>query len=80
MGHKMGHFENVFLIIYLISINYICLRVRPSHHINLDAKRRLFLCLKSPFCNPLLAFSLNLRPLQSICYFSRGHNWGHPSL
>ncbi|PHM50746.1 hypothetical protein Xmir_00148 [Xenorhabdus miraniensis] len=32
MGHKMGHFENLFLIIYLISINYIGLRVRPSHH------------------------------------------------
>ncbi|MBC8951192.1 hypothetical protein Xets_03996 [Xenorhabdus sp. TS4] len=26
----MGHFENLFLIIYLISINYISLRVRPS--------------------------------------------------
>ncbi|PHM23172.1 hypothetical protein BDE27_2912 [Xenorhabdus ehlersii] len=40
MGHKMGHFENLFLIIYLISINYISLRVRPSHHRNINRRQR----------------------------------------
>ncbi|PHM64322.1 hypothetical protein Xsto_03077 [Xenorhabdus stockiae] len=40
MGHKMGHFENVFLVIYLISINYIYLRVRPSHHRNINRRQR----------------------------------------
>ncbi len=50
MGHKMGHFENVFLIIYLISINYIYLRVRPSHHRNINRRQRTYFFVSEIQC------------------------------